>query len=127
MDAETITDAVSMMPQDFRRLGNMSMLGLLRASGYLTCPEAITEELLERAFVAQPERIDAWVLLSEDKRTSEGWYIRPPRACYIGATWEVGYHPNGPRQTFPGAARACAFFVKREAEDLRSYIAKVKE
>jgi hypothetical protein len=100
------------------------MIALLQTSGYLRCPDAITEELLERTLLAQPELIEEWVLLSLDKRTSEGWYLLRPGTQSAGPNWEVGYHPRPGRQSFPNAARACAFFVKREVEQIRSFIEK---
>ncbi len=124
MPLDTIAEAVCRMARDFYRLGNVSMIGLLESSGYLSCPGVVAEELLERAFAGQPELIDAWVVESQNKRTSEGWYIRGIEESPGGAIWEVGYHPHGARRTFSNRARACAFYVKADVEHLRSIIEK---
>ena len=108
------------MASDFYRLGNRSMLDLLRSSGYLQNHDAITEQHLQVFFEAKPELIPPWVIHSEDRRTRYGYYLIPPGvSAHEGCDWVVGYDPGGKDEHFPDGPTACARFVKLEAENLR--------
>jgi len=88
------------MASDFYRLGNRSMLDLLKSSGYLQDHEAITELQLQVLFGTNPDLIHPWFILSEDQRTKYGYYLLPPGVSpNRGSDWVVGYHPVGRRST----------------------------
>jgi hypothetical protein len=108
------------MAADFYRLGNVSMIDLLKSSGYVQDPFAVMEPQMEEVFQAYPNLIDDWVRLCEDKRTPEGWYLL---RSHYSAGWTVGRKPETTeRRRFTDQFKACAFFVKQEVEQYRAHI-----
>jgi len=120
MGMNSVAEKVSRMASEFYRLRNISMIDLLRSSGYVQNPSAVMEQDLEEVFRAEPELIDAWVRLSENKRTRYPWLLvrgsSPDSGCIV-------MYPNGRRhRRFPDACKACAFFVKQEIEGYRANV-----
>jgi len=66
------------MVSDFRRLGNRSMVDLVKASGYVQAHGIITEQLLQAHFEAEPDLIRAWLGYGYDRRTKYGYYFLGP-------------------------------------------------
>jgi hypothetical protein len=108
------------MAADFYRSRNLSMIDLLKSSGYLQDPKGITEQDLESVLRLAPSLVQPWVILSLDKRTRYGWYILAPNSKT--SEWTVGWYPRGPKYTFSDEFAACAAFIKREAEHLREMV-----
>lgn len=109
------------MASEFYRHRNISMIDLLKSSGYVQNPSAVMEQDLEEVFRAQPDLIDEWVRLSSYKRTRYPWLL-VPGSSLDSDKWIVIY-PNGRRQrSFPDAFKACAFFVKQEIEQYRANV-----
>ena len=118
MQSDEVLSRVCRLPQEFRQRGDASMLTLVRASGYLRSPNAVTEESLERFFRENPDAVDSWVLESMDQRCAPAWYFLEPSGD--AHAWTVGYltaESQRTRETSYGdGAKACAFFVKRWLE-----------
>jgi hypothetical protein len=113
-------EAVSKMALDFNQRGDISMVGLLKESGYADNPSKITQEDLTEQFRKHPELIETWVIQSDDKRTSSGWFIKEPENSLTrNKAWVVGFYPIGDTNEFLYAAEACGFYVKMEAEQIR--------
>ena len=110
-------EAICRMPEVFTRRGDVSMIALLKESGY---PDSgpLTEELLRQYIEAHPEVVDSWTGHSEDSRASEGWYVLRPERAESGSSWVVGYYPSGPRRSYRSGVDACAAFIKRYVDDL---------
>lgn len=116
-------EVVCRMASDFHRLGNRSMLDLLKSSGYVDAHETITEEQFQAVFEANPDLIHSWIVHSENQRTKYGYYLLPPGVSpNRGSEWMVGYQPRGKEERFRDGFAACARFVKLEAENLRYMI-----
>jgi hypothetical protein len=123
VEKREVAEAVCRMASDFYRLRNLSILDLLKSSGYVEEHDAITEQHLHIVFEANPELIRPWFILSEDKRTKYGYYLLPPGVSpNKGSDWVLGYHPGGKEERLPDGPTACARFVKFEVEDLRYMI-----
>src|SRR3954465_8781711 len=99
--ANTI-EAICRMPAEFRRRGDVSMMDLLKESGYLENRSHVTEVLLQLYLNDHPEVIEAWLIESQDQRTSEGWYLLDPTAAEAGRGWIVGFYPGGTRKKYTG-------------------------
>ena len=108
--------AVCQMSKDFQERGNVSMVTLLKKSGYLRIAESITEQLLKEYFEQHPDLINAWLRNSEDTRSSPNWYLSKPTGP--NKQWVVGCFPDGTAHQFSQGAQACAFYVKRYLETL---------
>src|SRR3954463_3391578 len=114
--------AVGRMAIDLK-VGNRSMVDLVRFSGYLTETGAVTEEELGHLFQESPDLIRSWVIYSSDQRTTDGYYLLPPgNGSNGGRDWLVGHYPEGVDEHFADGTRACAKFVKLEAEEIRRNI-----
>lgn len=115
----TVNDVVH-LPRNFRDRGNVSMYALLREIGYFAVHEQVTEDAIHRALLEYPECVHDWMDWSEGKRTDAGWFFR--REGETG--YEVGYFPvcSDRHQVikYPDEAAACAAFIKREIEDIRT-------
>jgi hypothetical protein len=120
LERREVAQAVCRMVSDFRRLGNRSMVDLVKASGYVQAHGIITEQLLQAHFEAEPDLIRAWLGYGYDRRTKYGYYfLGPDNTSQRGGDWVVGYYPSGNEQHFSEGSAACARFVKLEAENLR--------
>lgn len=86
------------------------MVQLVRESGFKESPEALALTSVRDYLSNHMHLIDAWTRLSDDKRTTSGWYF-VERSKLL---FEVGHYPNGPRLSFNDRAHACAEFIVRE-------------
>ncbi len=115
---ETIQQLI-LLPKNFSNLDNVSINSLLKASGYLENYSQISETDIRNEIVCNPDCIKEWFQFSEDKRTNKGWYLKKYNGTYI-----VGYlTPTGDetqKQRYDKDIDACAAFIKREIEALRT-------
>lgn len=65
------------IPAEFRG-GGKPLLEVVRASGFPEIRGQFPARDLAEYLRAHPSLVDRWVRFSEDKRTSTGWYLRPP-------------------------------------------------
>lgn len=87
-------------------------------SEYCSIAGELTVKALEDVLSDNPERVEDWLIWSDNKRTDSGWFFRRQ---YGG--FEVGYFPA--RQDKPSihydeieVFRACAQFIKSEIDDM---------
>jgi hypothetical protein len=108
------------LPAAFRR-GEGSIGDIVRASGYAELRGGFAARELADYLRERPALVEQWVAYSEDKRTSDGWYLRPP--------WAVGRltaTPPLPReQRYVDLAAACAAFIIAELGDVLDRAAAV--
>jgi len=122
MQVNDIVTDIGRMPGEFRRRGDRSMIQLLEESGYFSNSAAVTVQRLRDHFRMHSENLQAWVLHSEDNRSSPSWYIVEPEAANSGARWTVGYHPGDQRETYEHGDEACAVYVKRWLEQIGGFV-----
>ncbi len=96
---------------------NHSFHDLLKESGYLEIYKELSENLLSEVLKSNPENFQAWLNWSEDKRTSEGWFLRTD-----GKTFEVG-QINGENYenliNFEDKFEACSSFIIKELDFIK--------
>ncbi len=121
MKKSDITASLILIPRTFHRLGNVSTYDLLKDTGYFEKYDQVSEGSIHEALKQHPECVDEWILYSQDKRTSTGWYFkREDENAYI-----VGYFAGKAGKNkniqlkFTDRIEACAAFIKREAETMR--------
>lgn len=78
-DKATIVLALCEMPSEFRDNKGLLDRNLCEATGYLSCPDEITEELLKDYLIKHPQLADPWVQASEDIRWHPAWGVCGPR------------------------------------------------
>jgi hypothetical protein len=120
MERREVAEAVCRLAEDFYRLGDRSILDLLRASGYLQQHEAITVEDLRAIFSANPDLMRPWLSVGNGGRY--GHYLLPPGTSANQNDWVVGHNSGGKDEHFQDAPAALARFVKVKADDLRYMI-----
>ena len=101
------------IPAVFRR-GERSVHEVVRASGYPDFRGRFAARELADYLRAHPEVIESWVAYSQDKRTSEGWYLRPPYS--IGRVTRAPPPMREVQHVDLGAA--CAAFIIAELDDI---------
>lgn len=95
---------------------NVSPWRLLQDSGYVQRRAEIDVASLTQCFVEHPDLIGEWLIYSENKHVSSGWYFS---ADSTDGRYVVGYFPADAKKQecrFTSAADACAVFVKSELE-----------
>ncbi len=96
------------------------MYDLLKDAQYFEVFDEITEENIYDVLKESPiDIIGDWMLLSEDKRTNEGWAFGEKKE----GGYSVAYVSLGKvlkELTFTDQKLACAAFIKREIETIRT-------
>jgi len=107
---------------DYLKSGNISPINLLKESGYLEFPDQINEEEIEEVLKLYPHLIDEWLLWSENKRSTPTWFFTKDNDdgwCFVGHSPESKeFEEINTKDEF----KACAAFIKREAERLRKFV-----
>lgn len=120
MNYQETIESICRMALNFETRENISMVALLKESGYTAIHTDITEKELSEYFRNNPDLIETWLLETDNKRTSVGWYIKEPGDSFTKSKqWVVGLYPTGEIKEFREAAEACGFYVKMEVEEIR--------
>ena len=115
---EVVTD-VCRLPIDFYQ-SNVSPIDLVRRSGYLKLRGDVTVERLSAGLAREPELVDAWLMWSNDNRSTPAWYIKE----LDGGGFEVGYYDHGraSQTVFDDRVRACAEYARHYLEGVADLI-----
>jgi hypothetical protein len=107
------------LPQEFKRLGNISIYSLVQQTGYFNLSDKITASNIREVLKLHPGLVKDWLTLSEDKRSGSGWYfMEETKSKYI-----VGHLKDrtiDTHQEYMDSLTACATFIKREIEDIKN-------
>lgn len=116
---DRIVKQVIDLPRSFRQRGAASIYAWLDGTGYFVAHEKITEALLHQELLDNPESVAEWLTWSESKRADSGWFLRRTAKGY-----DVGFFPASRDHhqaiAYTDPAAACAAFIKREIEDIRT-------
>ena len=106
------------LPETFYKVMNKSMHTLLLESGYFNYNDKVTVELINKELQKHPDCVDQWLQYSEDKRTSNGWYIyKNEKGVYVVAY--MGELSERSKLEFVNVVEACAHYMKLELEMIR--------
>jgi len=117
MNDRAIVEAVARLPVDFKAQETVSAVELIRRSGLVENPRALSAAAVRAYLVKNPALVAAWKGWSQDKRTSAGWYFSPDGGRYI-----VGFFRGGERAEFDDPFDACSAFILREAWELIGHV-----
>lgn len=119
MDMHMIARNVVQIPRLMQKDTHLSIASALELTGYNQNYSSIETTQLAEALAADKTLLDEWKQYSEDKRTTSGWYIEFTQNDFI-----VGYFESSRGSTqklhFTNPVDACAAFVKREIENIRT-------
>jgi hypothetical protein len=105
---QTPVEAICHLPASFYA-GSKSFAQLVRESGITDPASGASTEALAALLRTDRALIDGWLLWSENKRASSGWFLqRDGDGCI------VGYFPGGERLRFDDVALGCAKFILHE-------------
>ena len=110
----TLQDVID-LPRNHSRRGT-PIFTLLEQSGYFTAHDQVTEAAICTALRRRPELVNDWIELSESTRASSGWYLRRAGAQH----YQVGYYPDSEPIEYDDALAACAAYIKRNIEAIRT-------
>jgi hypothetical protein len=121
MDIGQIVLNILYMPSAFKKLGNVSMIDLIKQSGYVEVHDQVNKHMIKDALELHRECIKDWIISSEDQRTDKGWYITDgkPGKYVVGYSAIKGGSFELPE--FENVEDACAEYIIKEIESLRSY------
>jgi hypothetical protein len=113
---------IVIMPRRFHSLGNISIFSLLEETGYFELHDQILKHDIRTALLCCPECVQEWIQYSEDKRSSNGWYLTlNEEGLYETAYFDIKAAPNTTnRVQYENATDACAAYIKHEIESIRS-------
>ena len=118
----TINDVVVGIIQLAKKIAessNSTTHSLLKETGYFDIHAQISVAAIQAELRLHPSCISDWVQFSEDKRTTDGWYLKQD-----GANYEVGFCSLSKKDTLPekytDKIEACAAFIKHEIEAIRN-------
>lgn len=115
MSIDTTVGDVTHLPRRLSERGDTSIAALLLESGYCATHERVADEAICAALRRNPEVVSDWLQFSETKRTSSDWFLRMRAGCY-----QIGHYPNGEPVEYVDEFAACAAFIRREIEDIRT-------
>lgn len=115
MSIDSIVMNVINLPGMFHGREDVSIYALLQESGYFAVHEEVTENAIHDALRRHAEVVHDWLDFSEAKRTSSGWFLRRAAGGY-----QVGHYPDHELVGYSDELAACAAFIKREIEDIRT-------
>ncbi len=112
------------LPVEFRLRGQVSLLGLVQATGYPALADRIGVEDLRGALRGRMGIVEAWVRYSTEKPASWGWFLEGlHKGCYL--TGSMTRSLETPIAT-ADAAEACAYFIKAELEAILGRVARLE-
>lgn len=118
--AEDVASAIVRIPRALRTSSGVSVYDLAARSGYFEQHERVRESVIKQRLVASPHLVEDWLVYSEDKRVSRGWYFRVVK----GRQYEVGFYGGAigehTRKMYADEFKACAKFIRQEMEEIRS-------
>lgn len=123
--ADNITERVCRLPWDLRN-GSKSAAALVKLSGYLENPQALTRESIVAVLRSKPGHLAEWFQFSQDKRTTGGWYVgrevrRESSKIVVAALNHAG------RAEFDDPVDACAEFIMREVASIAEVARKLDD
>jgi hypothetical protein len=97
-----------------RRVSGRSLVDIVRESGYSELRREFGSRDLAAYLRVRPDVVATWVAYSQDKRTSTGWYLRPPYSIGRIADESPAMH----EVKHVDLAAACAAFIVVELGEI---------
>jgi hypothetical protein len=118
MDTESLLLKIIDLPDQFNKVRNKSIITLLKESGYVELFGNVNEDNIAELLSKYPEKINYWLIWSDDKRSRSGWYFIKENENLF----KIGYLPRDKEVVelkYSNKILACAAYIKLELEDIR--------
>jgi hypothetical protein len=112
----SILEAIYSLPIGFKLHGTVSLLQLVRETGYPGQQPGIAVPEIQAGIAGRQGIIAAWLEYSREKNPDWGWFFEGPYQG-IFLTGSRTRSLEGPIST-PDAAEACAYFIKAELDSI---------
>jgi hypothetical protein len=89
-----------------------SLSDLVELTEYRKVRVSLTEPELEQWLASRPRAVERWLDWSEDKRTSDGFYVQPSPA----GGWQIGTVSSNETTRYNAASTAVAAYILRELD-----------
>jgi hypothetical protein len=119
MGTKNIINEIINLPEKFYALGNISIYSLLEETGYFERHNQVSEAILLGELINRPQSVNQWLNWSDNKRSASGWYFK----LNTNGKYVVGYFPlseNSIQLEYNDSKEACAAFIAREIEEIRT-------
>jgi hypothetical protein len=117
-DINSVVTKVIEIPIDFKK-GDKSMYTLVIDSGYPEVYEHVLEGIIEQALENKPDLINEWIILSENQRIPEGYYLRNEGEKFIVSYFSTKDGYKEAKTEYPSIGKACSAFIKHKIEFCR--------
>ena len=119
MDINQIIESILKLPSNFyASKNNLSIKELLLRTNYLKVKNDININIVYQSLKNHPEFADSWLIWSENKRSSSGWFIELNNFD----KYSVGYFDSKLgkviENNYDDIISACAFFIVKEIIDI---------
>jgi hypothetical protein len=115
-DRASVLEAIYSLPVEFMLHGNVSLLQLVRLTGYADQQPEIGVDEIRAGFAGREGIIAVWQEYSREKDPDWGWFFQGPyQGFYL--TGSRTRSLEGPINT-PDAEEACAYFIKAELDSI---------
>ena len=115
-DRASILEAVYALPVGFKLRANVSLLQLVRETGYPDRREEIGVDAIRSGLAGREGIVAVWLAYSAEKDADWGWYFQGPHQGFY-LTGSRTRSLEGPVNT-RDAAEACAYFIKAELDSI---------
>lgn len=115
-DRGSVLEAIYSLPVVFRLRGPVSLLQLVRETGYPGLPREIGVDEIRSGLREREGIIAAWLEYSRQKDANWGWYFEGPYQDFY-LTGSRTRSLEGPVNT-RDATEACAYFIKAELDSI---------
>jgi hypothetical protein len=111
------------LPSKFNNAGNISIYDLLKETGYLEKYEKVSVEEIRNGLARCAECVEDWIVYSEDKRSSSGWYFKKKdnKRFVVGC---IDLNGNSTHNEYENGVDACAIFIKHEIDEISGVAAR---
>lgn len=117
MSIDDIVMKIILMPRMHHESRTLSMVDLIKQSGYYSEYDNVTEDLIRQKLSQFPKCVDEWMTYTEGMRGSGFYFVETENV------WDVGY--LGAKYDFPPKhytkkVDACTWLIKHFIEDIRA-------
>jgi hypothetical protein len=122
MTKKETLDAVLRLPRKFFDIRTMSIIALLKETGYPEIHDQISVDDIRKALIQCPKCIDEWMAYSDHNRTNSIWGIRNEGTDKYIVFFLDSNNVQSIKEEYTDRFDACAHYIKHDVDDSLTYI-----